>query len=43
MPRQIKSAIESIMNPDDDGNYPIMVKGEPQLVMGTQPHVVSIA
>lgn len=42
MPGEIKSAIESIIDPDQDGNEPIMVKGEPQIVMGSSPHVVSI-
>ena len=43
MPRQINLAMESIMDPDDDGNYPLIVKGEPKLVMGMSPHLVSIA
>jgi len=42
MPRQIKSAITSIMDPDEDGNYPIMVDGEPALVSGYSPRVLSI-
>lgn len=42
MPREIKSAIERIMDPDDDGNYPIMVKGEPEHVSGSSPHIISI-
>lgn len=42
MPRQIKLAIEHIMDPDEDGNYPIMVDGKPELVTGVSPHIVSI-
>lgn len=42
MPKEIKRAIESIIDPDDDGNFPIKVKGKPELVMGISPHIVSI-
>ena len=42
MPREIKSAIESIMDPDEDGNHPIMVNGEPELVSGSSPRIISI-
>lgn len=42
MPRQIESAIAAIIDPDDDGNYPIMVNGKPAPVSGHSPRLLSI-
>jgi hypothetical protein len=42
MPKQIKSAMKTIIDPDDDGNHPVKVNGKEYLVYGSSPLVLSI-
>jgi len=42
LPRDIKNTMKELINPDDDGNFPITFEGQEYLVSGYSPKLISI-